>query len=71
MHDALAPYSDVLNQLLSDPETVDTTKVPVKHWLASKHKSLEKTIIPYVGNLSLMDRARIANWFEVHISKDP
>jgi len=42
--------------------------IPAKKWLVDHAKSLEKTIIPHVGTLSVVERAQIANWFERSVS---
>ncbi|KAF5373500.1 hypothetical protein D9615_009459 [Tricholomella constricta] len=68
---ALSTFKDVLWTLLTTPERVSSLKVPAKGWLESQKKNLTKTMIPYVGSLSIVERAQISNWFEAHISKDP
>ncbi|KAF5378138.1 hypothetical protein D9615_007524 [Tricholomella constricta] len=67
----LSTFKDVLWTLLTTPERVSSLKVPAKGWLESQKKNLTKTMIPYVGSLSIVERAQISNWFEAHISKDP
>ncbi|KAF4620872.1 hypothetical protein D9613_000021 [Agrocybe pediades] len=68
--EALSSSKKTLEALFKNPGGVDSKLVPSKDWLESKKKDIKTTVVPYVGSLSLMDRARIANWFEVHISKD-
>jgi len=41
--------------------------VPAKAWLEAQGKDVDD-IIPYVGTLSVIERAQIANWFETHVS---
>ena len=52
------------------PETVPSEFVPAKRWL-EVHKKHSTDIIPYVGSLTLTEKAQISNWFETNISKDP
>ena len=71
---ALSPHAGVLHRLLtalnsSNPE-ISSKLIPAKKWLKDKGKAFEKTLIPYVGTLSIMERAQIVNWFETHISRD-
>ncbi|KAF5379467.1 hypothetical protein D9615_006598 [Tricholomella constricta] len=68
---ALSIFKDVLWTLLTTPKRVSSLKVPAKGWLESQKKNLTNTMIPYVGSLSIVERAQISNWFEAHISKDP
>jgi len=65
---ALAPALDDLRDILLSPDNVPSESVPAKKWLEDQKKSLTKTLIPYVGALSVSERAQIANWFETHIS---
>lgn len=66
--DALSPHTAVLQQIFDEPETVDPAIVPAKRWLLASNRPLEKTLIPYSGNLSVIERAQVANWFENKIS---
>jgi len=68
--DALSPHKAVLKSLFFHPDDLDSSNIPVKGWLESEQKSLTKTIIPYVGTLSITERAQVSNWFEVNITKN-
>ena len=65
---ALSPARDRLREILLSPDDVPSEEVPAKKWLEDQKKSLTKTLIPFVGALSVSERAQIANWFETHIS---
>ena len=67
--DALSPHKNVLTSLLFQLDALENENIPVKRWLESERKSLTKTIIPYVGTLSITERAQVSNWFEVNIAK--
>ncbi|KAF9548012.1 hypothetical protein CPC08DRAFT_591108, partial [Agrocybe pediades] len=69
--DALKDSIYLLKQLLHNPEDVDSQLVPSKKWIESQRKSIRTTIVPYVGSLTLLERAQIANWFEIFVSEDP
>ena len=71
---ALEPHIGILCRLLtapniSSPET-SSAVIPAKKWLEENGKDFEKTLIPHVGTLSVVERAQIANWFETHISRN-
>jgi hypothetical protein len=65
---ALQPHIKSLQDLLVNPKVADTRLVPAKGWLGKRDPL--RTLIPCVGNLSVEDRARIANWFETHVAID-
>ena len=72
IHDALAPSIKVLRDVLLNPEDQDAKSVPAKKWLESQGKDVRKGIVPFAGNLSVIERAKLGNWFEVHIAaRDP
>jgi hypothetical protein len=66
IHESLRPYINSLRELLHKPEVADINSVPAMAWLAKRDPL--RTLIPCVGNLSVTDRARIANWFETHVA---
>ena len=72
IHEALIPSEAILQQILDAPATVKSEDVPAKAWLegSNKKKNIDKELVPYVGNLSLTERAQVSNWFETNISKD-
>lgn len=55
---------------MENPSQVSSTNVPAKTWLEQEKQDISRTIIPFVGTLSIIERAKIANWFEANISKD-
>ncbi|KAF9460088.1 hypothetical protein BDZ94DRAFT_1378544 [Collybia nuda] len=65
---ALSPSLPVLKALLNTPEKV-VDNIPAKSWIITSKKKLHSTIVPYVGSLTVLERARIANWFETHVSQ--
>ena len=67
--DALSPHKKVLTSLLFQLDGLENQNIPIKRWLESEQKSLTKTIIPYVGTLSIAERAQVSNWFEVNVAK--
>ena len=69
MDDALSPHKKVLTSLLFQRDGLENQNIPIKQWLESEQKSLTKTIIPYVGTLSITERAQVSNWFEVNVAK--
>ena len=64
----------VLHRLLTSPNSsnseTSSNVVPAKKWLEDEGKDFEKTLIPHVGTLSIVERAQIANWFEAHVSQN-
>ncbi|KAF9455329.1 hypothetical protein BDZ94DRAFT_1180235, partial [Collybia nuda] len=66
---ALSPFVKTLKALLSAPENINGN-IPARTWLTKSKKNLKSTLIPYVGSLTIIERARIADWFERFISKD-
>lgn len=64
---ALRPHKAVLQGLLLGKD-LKNRKIPAKIYLESQNKPLETTIVPFVGCLSISERAQIANWFEHHIT---
>lgn len=72
VNEALQPYVDSLQKLLRNPGPgfADVHSVPAMKWLARGKRDPLRTLIPYTGNLSVVDRAQIANWFEIHIAID-
>ncbi|KAF8059494.1 hypothetical protein FPV67DRAFT_1426312, partial [Lyophyllum atratum] len=68
--DALSDSKGVLSALLLNASSTSSKDVPAKAWLEEAKKDITKALVPYVGSLSIIERARIANWFEAHISKD-
>ncbi|KAF8069336.1 hypothetical protein FPV67DRAFT_1415419, partial [Lyophyllum atratum] len=66
---ALLANVDILKKLLNTPSELDDEVIPAKSWLEALNKNTSTTIVPHVGSLSIVERAQVANWFEVHISK--
>ena len=68
VNEALQPHIDSLRELLQNPELANVHSIPAMEWLGKRDPL--RTLIPCTGNLSVVDRARIANWFETHIAID-
>lgn len=67
--DILSPFKDVLRNLLTcKPKDLKNETIPAKSWIESTKKPLLTTLVPYVGSLSLEERAQIANWFDINIT---
>ena len=70
VHKALSSSKDVLKKLLSVPDTVgEDIKIPARDYLKEKGLTFFRTPVPYVGGVSITERAQIANWIEVNISR--
>ena len=63
---ALTPAREILCNILASPNEDPGEYVPAKAWLEAQGKDVDE-IIPYVGTLSVIERAQIANWFETHV----
>ncbi|KAF9030656.1 hypothetical protein BJ165DRAFT_1358700 [Panaeolus papilionaceus] len=67
-HEILSPFKDVLMKLTLNSFSIKSNDVPAKRWLESKNQSLTDSPVPFVGHLSLVERAQISNWFDQHIT---
>lgn len=67
---ALTPFITVLKALLLNPEKIDNAYCPAKNYLLQNGLSLTKTLISDVGDINFIDRARVSNWFQVHIGAE-
>jgi hypothetical protein len=68
IHTALAPSIQVLQKILLNPEDQDAEGIPAKKWLEGQGKNVGTGIVPFTGNLSVIERAKLGNWFEIHIA---
>jgi hypothetical protein len=67
--DILSPFKKILTNLLNcKPKDLKNETIPARLWLESTNRPLLSTLVPYVGSLSLEERAQIANWFDCHIT---
>ncbi|KAF8962433.1 hypothetical protein BDZ97DRAFT_1759284 [Flammula alnicola] len=67
----LSPFKRLLKNLLTcGPNDLKKETIPAKAWLESIKKPIGMTLIPYSGALSIVERAQIANWLLICISKD-
>lgn len=65
----LSPFKDILTKLtMFELDSLADKIIPAKTWLENTKKPLRTTLIPHVGSLSILERARIANWFDTHIT---
>jgi len=75
VNQALEPAKKLLVQLLLDSESMNPslldTPIPALKHLHAIEKNARQEQLPYIGNLTVNERAQIANWFEVHVSRDP
>jgi len=70
INDILSPHKKVLTNLLTcKPKDLKNETIPAISWLESTKKPLLTTLIPYVGSLSIEERAQISNWFDIHITR--
>ncbi|KAF9032059.1 hypothetical protein BJ165DRAFT_1358081 [Panaeolus papilionaceus] len=67
-HEILSPFKDVLMKLTLNSASIDSSDIPAKAWLESNNLSLKDSPVPFVGHLSLVERAQISNWFDQHIT---
>ena len=66
---ALTGSEDVLKQVLDSPEDVDSAEIPVKAWIDEyQDDDYLHALIPYTGNLTVIECAQISNWFEEKIA---
>ncbi|KAF8075742.1 hypothetical protein FPV67DRAFT_1648897 [Lyophyllum atratum] len=63
----LSPSTEVLKALLEAPDG-SPAKIPARDWLKHTKQNPKTSIVPHVAGLSVLERARAANWFEKHIS---
>jgi len=75
VNEALQPAKKLLAQLLLNSESMDPslldTPIPAMEHLRTIQKNARREQLPYIGNLTVNERAQVANWFEVHVSRDP
>ncbi|KAG6847000.1 hypothetical protein H0H93_010660, partial [Arthromyces matolae] len=69
VHQALIPFLNILKALFVNPLNVDSAMVPAKAWLEQEKRNVATSPVRYSGSLTTVQRAEIANWFEVNISK--
>lgn len=53
---------------MNDAESQDSKFVPAKAWLESQKINVRTGLVWYMGNLPVIERAQLANWFETHIA---
>ena len=70
INESLLPHIDSLRELLRNPELADVHSVPAVNFLRHGNRYPLRTLIPFTGNLSVVERAQISNWFETHIAID-
>ncbi|KAG5636902.1 hypothetical protein H0H81_006464 [Sphagnurus paluster] len=67
--DLLSPFRDILSKLTTHQfEDLKGEVISVKSWLEGTKRPLTSTLVPHVGSLSVLGRARIANWFDVYMT---
>ncbi|KAG5640028.1 hypothetical protein DXG03_001635 [Asterophora parasitica] len=70
VNDVLTPAKSILESLLKTPDNVSPEDSPLVKWVRDAKKDLRKTLVPYAGGLTISERAQIAHWFELNVSKD-
>ena len=76
VNQALKPHIGVLKRLLTAPNSsqyetsLASNAIPAKKWLRDNDKDFSTAIVHHVGTLSVVERAQIANWFEIHIGRE-
>lgn len=61
----------ILDLTINGTPLTRNDSVPALTWLLKERKkNIQTAYVPYTGDLSVLDRAQIANWFEIHIAKD-
>lgn len=72
IHEALKDSIPFLKQLLNKPFSVASNDVPAKQWIEATKANLKRGVVPFSGDLSYRDQAKLTNWFDIHIGdKDP
>jgi hypothetical protein len=72
VHEVMQSSIPLLKKLLNSPKTQSSETVPAKKWLESKKKNIRKSLVPFAGDLTFPEHAKIANWFEKHVAdQDP
>ena len=65
----LSTFKDILTKLsMFELDSQADEVIPAKTWLEQMKKLLRTTLIPHVGSLSVLERTRISNWFDTHIT---
>jgi len=68
IYDTLVPSIKVLHNVLLNPKNQDAEAVLAKKWLESQGKDVRTGIVPFAGNLLVIEHAKLGNWFERHIA---
>lgn len=73
MHRVLSSSVSLLKSLMNEPDSIKEDHVPALYWLRNGgDKTFEgkRGIIPYVGNLTVTDRAMLHKWFHVNVAEE-
>lgn len=69
----LSPSLSILTRLLESPDSITDKEAPVMTYLRSPSTTRQLStlhglgVVPYSGDLSVLDRARVSNWIAHHI----
>jgi len=64
----MSPSIEILKAVLNDPESQNSRLVPAKAWLESQKMNIRTGLVRYMGNLPVIERAQLTNWFETHVA---
>ncbi|KAJ3884392.1 hypothetical protein GG344DRAFT_60572 [Lentinula edodes] len=69
VHHALNPHIEYLKKIYYFLEDTSIEEVPAKAYVEKSKKPMHQCIIPFTGDLTLEDQARVGNWFEKFVSQ--
>jgi hypothetical protein len=73
----LTPSLAILTELLHNPDSINADDAPVLHYLRRPPGNGPESnfhragLIPFRGDVSILDQARAMNWFETHVPDAP
>ncbi|KAF9033654.1 hypothetical protein BJ165DRAFT_1410375 [Panaeolus papilionaceus] len=69
VNNALLPHKDLLVKLsMYEFESIKDNDVPAKRWVEGMKLNLRLATVPHVGQLSVVQWAQVANWFDTNIT---
>ncbi|PPR01561.1 hypothetical protein CVT24_005856 [Panaeolus cyanescens] len=72
VNNILSPHIRIFHKLSMYDLNIEDEIIPVKTWIQSINKPPRSTPVPFVGRLSITERAQIANWFDRRVThQDP
>lgn len=70
---ALTPSLPIFSRMLTNLDDVPSEEAPVMNYVRSRPTSRrlsaahQSGLVPHAGDISFLDRARVTNWFELHV----